>query len=32
MPEEVVEETASKYRAAFEKLTGKTWKDALAGQ
>jgi len=32
MPEEVLKGTAEKYREAFEKLTGKTWKDALAGQ
>jgi phosphoribosylaminoimidazole-succinocarboxamide synthase len=25
MPEEVVQETASKYREAYEKLTGKKW-------
>lgn len=25
MPEEVVEQTASKYKEAFEKLTGKKW-------
>jgi phosphoribosylaminoimidazole-succinocarboxamide synthase len=30
MTDEVMEETAAKYREAFEKLTGKTWKDAIA--
>jgi phosphoribosylaminoimidazole-succinocarboxamide synthase len=25
MPDEIVAETAKKYREAFEKLTGKTW-------
>lgn len=30
MPEEIVEGTSAKYREAFEKLTGKTWKGAVA--
>lgn len=29
MPEEVVKNTAEKYRDAFEKLTGKKWSDAI---
>ena len=32
MPEDVVKETASKYREAFELLTGGKWEDALAGK
>ena len=32
MPEDVVKETASKYREAFELLTGRKWEDALAGK
>jgi len=31
MSEEVVKNTAEKYREAFEKLTGRNWADALAG-
>jgi len=31
MPDEVVAETAKKYREAFEKLTGGSWEDALNG-
>jgi phosphoribosylaminoimidazole-succinocarboxamide synthase len=31
MPEDVVKETAKKYREAFEKLTGGSWEDALKG-
>lgn len=30
MPEEVVKNTAEKYREAFEKLTGKKWLDAIS--
>lgn len=30
MPDDIMEKTASKYREAFEKLTGTTWKDALS--
>ena len=30
MTDEVTKETASKYREAFEKLTGQSWEDALA--
>lgn len=29
MPPDVVSETAAKYREAFEKLTGRAWKDAI---
>jgi phosphoribosylaminoimidazole-succinocarboxamide synthase len=29
MPEEVVKNTAEKYREAFEKLTGQKWVDAV---
>lgn len=29
MPEAIVNETASKYREAFEKLSGQKWNDAL---
>ncbi|TVY80287.1 Phosphoribosylaminoimidazole-succinocarboxamide synthase, partial [Lachnellula suecica] len=32
MPEEIVKETASKYREAFEKLTGGKWEDAVANK
>ena len=32
MPEEVVKETARKYREAYEGLTGDKWEDALAGK
>jgi phosphoribosylaminoimidazole-succinocarboxamide synthase len=32
MPEEVVRETAEKYREAFEMLTGRKWSDALEGR
>ena len=32
IPEDVVLETASKYREAFEKLTGKVWRDVAGGQ
>ncbi|KUJ15143.1 phosphoribosylaminoimidazole-succinocarboxamide synthase-like protein [Mollisia scopiformis] len=31
MPEDVVKETAAKYREAFEKLTGQKWLDAIQG-
>ncbi|KAF8856683.1 phosphoribosylaminoimidazole-succinocarboxamide synthase-like protein [Acephala macrosclerotiorum] len=32
MPEDVVKETAAKYREAFEKLTGQRWVDAIEGK
>jgi hypothetical protein len=32
MPEEVVEDTAARYREAFEKLTGSKLEDCLAKQ
>jgi len=32
MPEEVVQNTAAKYREAFEKLTGRRWSDVVAEQ
>jgi phosphoribosylaminoimidazole-succinocarboxamide synthase len=32
MPEDVVRETAKKYREAFEKLTGKRWVDVVGKQ
>lgn len=32
MPENVVTETAKKYREAFETLTGKKWEDVLASE
>lgn len=32
MPEAVVAQTASKYREAFEKLTGRKWDEALAAE
>jgi phosphoribosylaminoimidazole-succinocarboxamide synthase len=32
MPDDVVKETASKYREAFESLTGRKWEDALTGK
>ncbi len=31
MPEEVVQETASKYKEAFELLTGRKWSEAVKG-
>lgn len=31
MTQDVVNETASKYREAFEKLTGKKWEEAIKG-